>query len=60
MTLVLAEARALRLPTVSLVAVNNSGPFWAKHGFTEFEATGALAAKLKSYDDDARYMVRKL
>lgn len=60
MARVVETATALALPSISLVAVNNSGSFWKKHGFEVFDAAGALAEKLKSYDEDARYMVRNL
>ena len=46
-------------PTMSLVAVNGSIPFWQKHGFIIAE-TGELADKLASYEDAARFMVRQL
>ena len=45
-------------PSQSLVAVNNSGGFWARHGFTAIDRPG-LAAKLAVYGDDARYMMRR-
>lgn len=45
--------------TVSLVAVNGSVPFWGKHGFVAME-TPDLAGKLASYEDAARFMVRRL
>ncbi|GGA42278.1 GNAT family N-acetyltransferase [Pelagibacterium lentulum] len=43
--------------SLSLVAVNNSVPFWARFGFVGQDWPG-LSEKLKSYDDAARYMVR--
>ncbi|BCP53062.1 N-acetyltransferase GCN5 [Kaistia sp. 32K] len=46
-------------PDVSLVAVNGSTGFWRRHGF-EPVAHPALTEKLRSYDDDASYMVRAL
>jgi GNAT superfamily N-acetyltransferase len=45
---------AAGFPAIALVAVNNSAPFWGHHGFVE----AAAPAKLASYGDDARYMVR--
>ncbi len=45
--------------TASLVAVNNSVAFWARHGFVP-EDRPELAAKLRSYEDSARFMVRQL
>lgn len=44
---------------ISLVAVGGTLPFWRRQGFAEV-ADPALDAKLKSYDDDACYMLRKL
>ncbi|MFA5952431.1 MAG: GNAT family N-acetyltransferase [Hyphomicrobium sp.] len=54
---IIAHARETGAPNISLIAVNGSIPFWARHGF-EVDADPALDAKLKSYDDDARFMVR--
>lgn len=56
---VLAHAAETGVPNVSLVAVNKSVPFWSRFGFAVV-ADPALDAKLKSYDDDARFMVRTL
>jgi len=56
---VLAHAGETGMTNVSLVAVNNSQAFWKRFGF-EVVAEEKLAAKLKSYDDDARFMVRRL
>jgi GNAT superfamily N-acetyltransferase len=55
----LRHARAAGLASASLVAVNNSLPFWYKHGFREVAAP-ALTDKLNSYEDAARYMTRSL
>jgi len=55
----LRHARAMGFPTVSLVAVNNSLPFWHKHGFRPVVAP-ELADKLRSYEDAARLMSRSL
>lgn len=52
-------ARARGIDNLSLVAVNNSVPFWTKSGFTVVDDP-ALAQKLLSYDEDARFMVRKI
>lgn len=45
-------------PTMSLVAVNGSQPFWSRFGFVPHE-DAALGAKLASYDAQACYMVRR-
>lgn len=44
---------------MSLTAVNDSIPFWQKQGFV-VEDDPVLAAKLRTYDDDARFMFRSL
>ena len=44
---------------LSLVAVNNSVPFWTRFGFKVTDEPG-LRAKLLTYDADARFMVRSL
>lgn len=44
-------------PSITLVAVNGSLPFWSKFGF-EIKDLAELKAKLLSYDEDARYMQR--
>jgi len=54
----LRHARSAGLPSVSLVAVNGSLPFWYKHGFRAVHAP-ELADKLASYEDAARLMVRR-
>lgn len=47
------------LPCLSLVAIDGSSGFWRRQGFHELHDP-ALAAKLASYDDAARYMERAL
>ena len=56
---ILRHAKAASLPSVSLVAVNGSIPFWHKHGF-RVQNVPELSDKLKSYEDAARLMTRKL
>ena len=53
------HAAAHGFPTMSLVAVNNSRPFWERHGFIA-ENAPALDDKLKTYEGAARLMVRRL
>lgn len=53
------HAAAQGYPTLTLVAVNGSVPYWEKHGFVVTEEPD-LYAKLLSYEEGARYMVRKL
>ena len=45
--------------SMSLVAVNGSESFWERHGFVAEDAP-QLADKLRSYEDAARLMVRRL
>jgi GNAT superfamily N-acetyltransferase len=52
-------ARSERLPTMSLVAVNGSAVFWRRQGF-ETVRVPELAEKLRTYDNDAQFMVRDL
>ncbi len=54
-----AAARANGYTNISLVAVNNSVPFWERHAF-RLVGDDALRAKLQSYGADARYMARIL
>ncbi|WEK04079.1 MAG: GNAT family N-acetyltransferase [Candidatus Devosia phytovorans] len=56
---ILRHARAIGLPSVSLVAVNGSMPFWHKHGFRA-QNLPELNDKLQSYETAARLMTRKL
>lgn len=57
MPLLLRAARGL--PELSLVAVGGSVPFWRRQGFAVVDDPG-LAAKLRSYDAEARFMRRPL
>ena len=53
------QAKAAGWPAIALVAVNDASAFWARNGF-EVQNPPGMAAKLASYGDDARYMVRPL
>lgn len=55
--LLAAHAHDLGFPTMSLVAVNGSIPFWERLGFAP---AATQPAALASYDGDARLMVRDL
>lgn len=55
----IGHARAMGFPSLSLVAVNGSQPFWYKHGFRVVNAP-ELADKLASYEPAARFMVKSL
>jgi len=54
-----AHARALRLPNMTLVAVNNSVHFWRRQGF-DIVVDPDLERQLQSYDAQACYMSRDL
>jgi GNAT superfamily N-acetyltransferase len=53
------HARSRGLPNMSLIAVNGSAGFWQRHGFEALHDP-ALDRKLRSYGDDARFMMRSL
>jgi ribosomal protein S18 acetylase RimI-like enzyme len=53
------HAEARDLPTMTLVAVNGSQGFWERHGFAVQDAP-ELSDKLRSYEPDARLMVKRL
>ena len=55
--LAVQAARDAGLPVVSLTAVNDAAPFWARQGFVPRPSPG-MAAKLASYGEDAVYMIR--
>ena len=50
-------AVAKPFPAMSLVAVNGSAGFWSRFGFAPANRPD-LAQKLRTYDEDARFMVR--
>ena len=54
------QAEALSFATLSLVAVNNSSPFWLKQGFVTQKVDDALQQKLLTYSEDALYMMKTL
>lgn len=56
--LLVDRAEASGLLNLSLIAVNDSVSFWQRHGFAE-TSDPALDEKLRSYDDSARFMVRR-
>ena len=53
------HAEVERYQTMTLVAVNDSVPFWQKHGFATADIP-ELYGKLLSYEESARYMIRHL
>lgn len=54
-----AHAQSSGFDTMSLVSVNNSAGFWQRQGF-EVRNHPELEAKLRTYSEDARFMVRQL
>lgn len=50
-----AIARGLNLPDLSLIAVAGAHGFWARQGFVPY-STPALVEKLRSYGEDAQFM----
>lgn len=53
------HTQAIGLADLSLVAVNASVPFWRRQGFDIVESR-SIATALRSYDDEARFMMRRL
>ena len=53
------QARALQLPNMTLVAVNNSVHFWRRQGF-DIVVDPLLHRHLQSYDTQACFMSREL
>lgn len=49
------RARSAGFDSISLVAVNNSAPFWQRHGFAVRDVEG-MRGKLASYGDGSAYM----
>jgi ribosomal protein S18 acetylase RimI-like enzyme len=62
--LLLARAQKEALPSVSLVAVNNSVGFWERHRFRNVASQKvvdvSLTRKLRGYDGAAAFMIRVL
>lgn len=50
-----AHARVAGFDTICLVAVNDSAPFWERHGFVAREIAG-MQQKLESYGTGVSYM----
>ncbi|EJM99349.1 GNAT family N-acetyltransferase [Phyllobacterium sp. YR531] len=53
------HAQNSKFTTMSLIAVNGSTGFWQKQGFLPDDRP-ELETKLRTYSDDARFMVRHL
>jgi len=52
----LTQLKELGLERASLVAVQNSAPYWARYGFRAVPQSASLKAKLASYGDGVEYM----
>lgn len=57
--MLVARAKLLNLPNMTLVAVNNSVHFWQRQGFIALR-DAELDRKLQSYGEHARFMIRDL
>lgn len=55
--LMIERAKEKKLATLSLVAVNGSGPFWQTNGFFPASFSQQLKEKLLTYGGDACYMM---
>jgi N-acetylglutamate synthase-like GNAT family acetyltransferase len=53
----LTQLRYLGLERASLVAVQNSAPYWQRYGFRAVPPSDALKPKLASYGVDVQYMM---
>ncbi len=51
--------RAHGLSTISLIAVNSSYDFWARHGFVAIDDS-ALQNKLNSYEPEAKFLLKNI
>lgn len=54
----LTRLNASSLPRASLIAIQDSGSWWARHGFLPVPPDQALASRLRGYGDTAMYMWR--
>lgn len=54
----LAIARQMNIPTLALVSVYDTYPFWQRFGF-EVTEDATIADKLIAYGESARYMTRR-
>jgi GNAT superfamily N-acetyltransferase len=52
-------AVAKRYPTICLVSVYGTTPFWGRFGFVPEPIDAILAEKLRSYGEDATYLSRQ-
>jgi predicted N-acetyltransferase YhbS len=54
----LTRLRELELGRASLIAVQNSTPYWERHGFRAVPPSASLKAKLSTYGEGVEYMER--
>ncbi|KAL8650180.1 MAG: hypothetical protein Q9226_005255 [Calogaya cf. arnoldii] len=57
-TKLLAIANAEEYPTISLISVYNTAPFWGRFGFVPVTVDECLQEKLLDYGGDATYLER--
>jgi ribosomal protein S18 acetylase RimI-like enzyme len=55
---ILVRLRELGLERASLIAVQNSAPYWERYGFRAVPPSGPLKARLSTYGEDVVYMER--
>lgn len=51
-----AHLQQSELPRASLIAIQDSAPYWQRHGFSLVQPADSLQAKLASYGQDVQYM----
>lgn len=51
-----SHLRQTTLRRASLIAIQDSAPYWQRHGFQPARNSDALQARLSSYGDDVQYM----
>jgi N-acetylglutamate synthase-like GNAT family acetyltransferase len=51
-----AHLRESELPRASLIAIQDSAPYWQRHGFQPVPLAGSLQSRLASYGLDVQYM----
>jgi ribosomal protein S18 acetylase RimI-like enzyme len=51
-----AHLHEAQLPRASLIAIQDSAPYWRRHGFTPVPPCDVLQAKLSTYGHDVQYM----
>ncbi|WP_263404838.1 hypothetical protein, partial [Pseudomonas aeruginosa] len=50
------RAHAVGVEALVLVAVQGSVPYWTRHGFATVAPSPPIAAKLRTFGDDAHFM----